>query len=45
MPLLLTVGSGKLLPEKHVSGRPGHAAYSARTGGFFPPPPDRSQHG
>ncbi|MFD8015391.1 DUF1295 domain-containing protein, partial [Streptomyces sp. NPDC059762] len=39
MTLLLTVGSGKRLLEKHMSHRPGYTAYAARTSGFFPLPP------
>ncbi|MFD8141686.1 DUF1295 domain-containing protein [Streptomyces sp. NPDC059708] len=41
MTLLLTVGSGKRLLEKHMEGRPGYAAYAARTSGFLPLPPRR----
>ncbi|WP_031013869.1 DUF1295 domain-containing protein [Streptomyces sp. NRRL F-5727] len=41
MTLLLTVGSGKRLLEKHMAHRPGYAAYAARTSGFFPLPPRR----
>nr|WP_281368337.1 DUF1295 domain-containing protein [Streptomyces boluensis] len=39
MSLLLTRGSGQRLLEQHMSGRPGYAAYVARTSGFFPRPP------
>lgn len=39
MSLLLTKGSGKRLLERHMAGRPGYAAYVARTSGFFPRPP------
>ncbi|MFE3656733.1 DUF1295 domain-containing protein [Streptomyces sp. NPDC059165] len=39
MTLLLTVGSGKRLLEKHMADRPGYAAYAARTSGFLPRPP------
>lgn len=45
MTLLLTVGSGKRLLEKHMSTRPGYAAYAARTSGFLPRPPRRSGRG
>lgn len=45
MTLLLTVGSGKRLLEKHMSGRPGYAAYTARTSGFLPLPPRRTARG
>ncbi|WP_233448042.1 DUF1295 domain-containing protein [Streptomyces venezuelae] len=45
MTALLTVGSGKRLLEKHMSGRPGYAAYAARTSGFFPLPPRRTARG
>lgn len=41
MTALLTVGSGKRLLEAHMAGRPGYAAYTARTSGFFPLPPRR----
>ncbi|MGW2843853.1 DUF1295 domain-containing protein [Streptomyces sp. NPDC001274] len=41
MTLLLTVGSGKRLLEKHMSHRPGYADYAARTSGFLPLPPKR----
>ncbi|MCB5167328.1 DUF1295 domain-containing protein [Streptomyces bambusae] len=39
MTLLLTVGSGKRLLEKHMAHRPGYAAYAERTSGFLPLPP------
>ncbi|MFG2754436.1 DUF1295 domain-containing protein [Streptomyces xanthophaeus] len=39
MSLLLTRGSGKRLLERHMAGRPGYAAYLARTSGFVPRPP------
>ncbi|MFJ4692336.1 DUF1295 domain-containing protein [Streptomyces sp. NPDC088766] len=39
MSLLLINGSGKRLLERHMAGRPGYAAYAARTSGFFPLPP------
>ncbi|MFD3525318.1 DUF1295 domain-containing protein [Streptomyces sp. NPDC058653] len=42
MTLLLTVGSGKRLLEKHMAQRPGYADYAARTSGFLPRPPHRS---
>ncbi|MFJ3921593.1 DUF1295 domain-containing protein [Streptomyces sp. NPDC090022] len=45
MILLLTVGSGKRLLEKHMSGRPGYAAYAARTSGFLPLPPRKPARG
>lgn len=41
MSYLLTRGSGKALLERHLSDRPGYAAYAARTSGFFPLPPRR----
>ncbi|MET9390532.1 DUF1295 domain-containing protein [Streptomyces sp. NPDC006624] len=41
MSLLLTRGSGKRLLERHMAGRPGWAAYTARTSGFLPRPPKR----
>ncbi|GAA0290938.1 DUF1295 domain-containing protein [Streptomyces polychromogenes] len=41
MTLLLTVGSGKRLLEKHMADRPGYAAYAARTSGFLPLPPKK----
>ncbi|KDQ66245.1 DUF1295 domain-containing protein [Streptomyces sp. NTK 937] len=41
MSLLLTMGSGKALLERHMEGRPGFAEYRARTSGFFPLPPGR----
>ncbi|MCF3960552.1 DUF1295 domain-containing protein [Streptomyces fuscigenes] len=39
MSLLLTMGSGKRLLERHMADRPGFADYTARTSGFFPRPP------
>ncbi|MFS0696832.1 DUF1295 domain-containing protein [Streptomyces nitrosporeus] len=45
MTLLLTVGSGKRLLEKHMAHRPGYAAYAARTSGFLPLPPRRTARG
>ncbi|WP_330456229.1 DUF1295 domain-containing protein [Streptomyces sp. NBC_00820] len=39
MSVLLIRGSGKRLLEQHMAGRPGYAAYVARTSGFFPLPP------
>lgn len=39
MSLLLTKGSGQRLLERHMADRPGYAAYTARTSGFFPRPP------
>ncbi|MEU0404307.1 DUF1295 domain-containing protein [Streptomyces sp. NPDC006197] len=39
MSALLIWGSGKRLLEAHMSGRPGYAAYRARTSGFLPRPP------
>ncbi|MFD7865142.1 DUF1295 domain-containing protein [Streptomyces sp. NPDC059783] len=42
MTLLLTVGSGKRLLEKHMADRPGYAEYAARTSGFLPRPPRRA---
>ncbi|MCS0637786.1 DUF1295 domain-containing protein [Streptomyces sp. LP05-1] len=41
MSLLLVFGSGKRMLEEHMAGRPGWAAYTARTSGFFPLPPRR----
>ncbi|MFE3634980.1 DUF1295 domain-containing protein [Streptomyces sp. NPDC059168] len=41
MSVLLVRGSGKRLLERHMAGRPGWAAYQARTSGFFPRPPRR----
>ncbi|MEU6944882.1 DUF1295 domain-containing protein [Streptomyces sp. NPDC046316] len=38
---LLIWGSGKRLLEAHMKGRPGYAAYAARTSGFLPRPPRR----
>ncbi|WP_236242385.1 DUF1295 domain-containing protein [Streptomyces sp. CC228A] len=45
MTLLLTVGSGKRLLEKHMAHRPGYAAYTARTSGFLPLPPRKTPRG
>lgn len=45
MTLLLTIGSGKRLLEKHMAQRPGYAAYAARTSGFLPLPPRRTARG
>ncbi|MFJ2900438.1 DUF1295 domain-containing protein [Streptomyces sp. NPDC087218] len=45
MPLLLTVGSGKRLLEKHMAHRPGYAEYAARTSGFLPLPPKKPAQG
>ncbi|MFG2836047.1 DUF1295 domain-containing protein [Streptomyces zaomyceticus] len=45
MTLLLTVGSGKRLLEKHMAHRPGYAAYAARTSGFVPWPPRKTARG
>jgi steroid 5-alpha reductase family enzyme len=42
MSFLLTLGSGKRLLERHMSGRPGWAGYAARTSGFVPLPPRRT---
>ncbi|OEV31711.1 hypothetical protein AN219_03465 [Streptomyces nanshensis] len=39
MSLLLTRGSGVRLLERQLAGRPGYAAYAARTNAFFPGPP------
>ncbi|MGW7053526.1 DUF1295 domain-containing protein [Streptomyces sp. NPDC054887] len=44
MTLLLTKGSGKRLLEEHMADRPGYAEYAARTSGFLPRPPRRSDH-
>ncbi|MFF7442106.1 DUF1295 domain-containing protein [Streptomyces sp. NPDC008122] len=41
MTLLLTVGSGKRLLEKHMAHRPAYAAYATRTSGFLPMPPKK----
>ncbi|MGW7486150.1 DUF1295 domain-containing protein [Streptomyces sp. NPDC054786] len=41
MSYLLIYGSGKRLLENHLADRPGYAAYTARTSGFFPLPPRR----
>ncbi|MFI6245506.1 DUF1295 domain-containing protein [Streptomyces sp. NPDC051016] len=38
MSLLLILGSGKRLLERHMADRPGWDAYAARTSGFFPRP-------
>ncbi|MEV5970200.1 DUF1295 domain-containing protein [Streptomyces sp. NPDC051921] len=45
MTLLLTIGSGKRLLEKHMVHRPGYAAYTARTSGFLPLPPRKAVPG
>ncbi|MFJ8212039.1 DUF1295 domain-containing protein [Streptomyces sp. NPDC096033] len=45
MTLLLTVGSGKRLLEKHMADRPGYGAYAARTSGFLPLPPKKPAQG
>lgn len=42
MSFLLINGSGKRLLERHMAGRPGFAAYAARTSGFFPLPPRKA---
>ncbi|GHB67883.1 membrane protein [Streptomyces cirratus] len=42
MTLLLTIGSGKRLLEKHMAHRLGYAEYAARTSGFLPLPPRRT---
>jgi steroid 5-alpha reductase family enzyme len=39
MTLLLTKGSGARILERHMAGRPGWAAYAARTSAFVPRPP------
>jgi len=44
MSYLLLHGSGKRLLENHLADRPGYAAYTARTSGFFPLPPRRQPH-
>ncbi|MDT0454555.1 DUF1295 domain-containing protein [Streptomyces sp. DSM 41527] len=44
MSYLLIHGSGKRLLENHLADRPGYAAYTARTSGFFPLPPRRHPH-
>ncbi|MGW2916704.1 DUF1295 domain-containing protein [Streptomyces angustmyceticus] len=44
MSYLLVFGSGKRLLENHLADRPGYAAYTARTSGFFPLPPRRPPH-
>ncbi|GAA2457771.1 DUF1295 domain-containing protein [Streptomyces pulveraceus] len=41
MSVLLIDGSGKRLLERHMAGRPGWDAYTARTSAFFPRPPRR----
>ena len=42
MTLLLTVGSGKPMTERHmIATRPEYADYAARTSGFIPLPPKR----
>ncbi|MEU7068286.1 DUF1295 domain-containing protein [Streptomyces sp. NPDC046161] len=41
MTLLLTVGSGKRLLEKHMADRAGYAEYAVRTSGFLPLPPKK----
>ncbi|MEU2117005.1 DUF1295 domain-containing protein [Streptomyces sp. NPDC016459] len=43
MTLLLTVGSGKRLLERHMAHRPGYDEYAARTSGFLPLPPRRGR--
>ncbi|MFF8414583.1 DUF1295 domain-containing protein [Streptomyces omiyaensis] len=45
MTLLLTIGSGKRLLEKHMAHRPGYTAYAARTSGFLPLPPRKPARG
>ncbi|KAA6211904.1 DUF1295 domain-containing protein [Streptomyces filamentosus] len=45
MTLLLTIGSGKRLLEKHMAHRPGYAEYAARTSGFLPLPPRKAVPG
>ncbi|MFG3495833.1 DUF1295 domain-containing protein [Streptomyces sp. NPDC047928] len=45
MTFLLTRGSGKRLLERHMADRPGYAAYTARTSGFFPRPPRKAPAG
>ncbi|MFF5567371.1 DUF1295 domain-containing protein [Streptomyces sp. NPDC012623] len=45
MSFLLINGSGKRLLERHMADRPGFAEYTARTSGFFPLPPKRSECG
>ncbi|WP_030756242.1 DUF1295 domain-containing protein [Streptomyces griseus] len=40
---LLVWGSGKRLLEAHMADRPGYAEYRARTSGFLPRPPRRSE--
>ncbi|MET7640121.1 DUF1295 domain-containing protein [Streptomyces sp. NPDC005438] len=39
---LLVFGSGKRLLERQMSQRPGYAEYAARTSGFFPLPPRKT---
>ena len=44
--LLLTVGSGMRLTDRHMAAtRPEYAAYAARTSGFVPYPPKRAGRG
>ncbi|MFJ3235020.1 DUF1295 domain-containing protein [Streptomyces sp. NPDC086787] len=43
MSALLIKGSGMRLLERHMAGRPGWAAYTARTSGFLPRPPRRDR--
>ncbi|AXG76984.1 DUF1295 domain-containing protein [Streptomyces paludis] len=43
MSFLLIGGSGKRLLERHMADRPGFAAYTERTSGFFPLPPRRTR--
>ena len=43
MTLLLTVGSGVRVLERHMAGRPGWDDYAARTSRFVPLPPKRRQ--
>ncbi|MEU5217306.1 DUF1295 domain-containing protein [Streptomyces sp. NPDC020807] len=45
MTMLLTIGSGKRLLEKHMAHRPGYAEYAARTSGFLPLPPRKAVRG
>lgn len=42
MSYLLIFGSGMRLLDNHLADRPGYAAYTARTSGFFPLPPRRA---
>lgn len=45
MTLLLTVGSGMRLADRHMARtRPEYAAYARRTSGFIPLPPRRERH-